>query len=85
MIEVVPDTAPQVPEAHGDIEESGKERASSRRITKATHIWVWIVVALIVVVVIAVGAGIGTWRHREHSTTIRCESSKTRLLLSLHL
>ena len=85
MIQVVPDRAPQVPEAHGDIEESGKERASSRRITKATHKWVWNVVALIVVVVIPVGAGVGTRRHREYSIIIRCESFKTQLLLSLYL
>ena len=86
MIQVVSDTAPQLlynmiynrflPEARGDIEESSKERASSRRITKATHRWVWIIVALVVATVVAVGAEVGTWRHREHSTTVRCESCK---------
>ena len=81
MIQVVPDTAPQVlyvsslPEAHGDIEESGKERASSYRITKATHKWVWVVVALTVVVVIGVGAGVGTRRHRDSPQYILNDTS----------
>ena len=86
MIQVVSDTASQVlydklynsflPEARGDIEESIKERASSRRVTKATHRWVWIFVALVVAAVVAVGAGVGTWLHWDHSTTIRCESCR---------
>ena len=82
MIQVASDTAPQVlhdsslPEAQGDIEESKKERVPSRDITKATHNWVRVVMVLVAAAAIAVGAGVGTWRHREHSTTVRCESCK---------
>ena len=82
MIQVASDTAPQVlhnsslSEAQGDIEESKKERAPSRDITKATHSWVRVVMGLVAAAAIAVGAGVGNWRHREHSTTVRCESCK---------
>lgn len=82
MLQVAFNTAPQVlydsslPEALGDIEESSKERAPSRDITTTTHKWVWVVVALFSAAAIAVGAVVGIWRHREHSTTARCESCK---------
>ena len=86
MVQVVPDTAPQLlhsnssPEVLGEFEDSAKEPLLSHHTTKAAGKWPWMVVALIAVA-IAVGAGVGTWRHHKHlseqlSSTMRCAASK---------
>ncbi len=68
------------PEVYGNQEESTKERAPSHHITKAGLRWRWVVMALFVAAAIAIGTGVGIWRHREHSTTIRCGLCKGLLL-----
>ena len=73
MIQVVPDTTPQVvydssaPEAQNYSEDDPTENASSHLITRAALKWLLTTVALGVAAIIAIAAGVGTWYHREHS------------------
>ena len=55
------------PEAHGQAEDSSKERVSSQYIAKTARKWRWMVLALIISAAIAIGIGVGIWRYRKHS------------------
>ncbi|KAM0802654.1 hypothetical protein BDR22DRAFT_843688 [Usnea florida] len=71
--QTVPEATPEVlyhsslPEVHGNLEESTKERAPSPRVLKPTLKWPLMVIALLIVAAISVGIGVGIWRHHDHA------------------